>query len=592
MGATLSPVPGTAVVEGDDVRRPGQGRLPRVVRDHQALLIVLAAFAMSALVVPTWTNIPSNDDWVYSRSVELLVRGHQLRVLDLSVATLVFQIVWGGLFASVLGMSFVALRISTLVLVGLSAWALYGLCRELGVGHSASALGAATYLFNPLGFALSFTFMTDPHFTSLVVIATFLYVKGLRPGPHAARFMLAGSAAASCAFLVRQGGALVPAAVVLTLILTWRSRTGRQGLAMAARAVALPVATVIAYYLWLKYVNGIPALQENFLAVWKAAGWNGTKLQVRRLSFIGLMYIGFFTLPIALGALGRPARLLRVPSRLTWALLAGWVAVVVVGLVHWRYKTQFPYLPQFVSRRGVGPDDILLARPPILDRADQHVLTGLIAVAAIGTGVAVCRGLGRRAAPPVGVVLVLCVALAQALSVLPPSFVFINWYSEGYLTPGTDRYFLPLLPLSICLALWGLRDVRLALPVAWVGLGLMATISVAGTRDSLVFQRTIWDTAEGLVRSGVPPTQIDGGAPWDGYHLWEYSVAKQVPVQTPGVAWWLYVFAPASDSTYVVAGAPLDGYDLVRTVPYSSWLQTKPTELYLQHRRPPPLTAK
>ena len=275
-----------------------------------------------------------------------------------------------------------------------------------------------------------------------------------------------------------------------------------------------------------------------------------------------------------------------MPGWVAAVLAAAWSVVIVAGLYHWRHKTRFPYLPQFVSRRGLGPDDILLARPGILDRADQHVLTALIAVAAIGAGLAVCRGVARRPSATPGLVLVVCVAVTQAVAVLPGSFVFLNWYSEGYLTPGTDRYLLPLLPLFVCLTLAGLRDVRLSRPLAGAALALVAVISVAGTRDSLVFQRTIWETADATAGSGVPLWKIDGGAPWDGYHLWEYSVSNRIPVQTEGVAWWLYVFASASDSTYVVAGAPLDGYEVLKTIPYSSWLQTKPTNLYLQHKRP------
>ncbi|HEX2048375.1 MAG TPA: glycosyltransferase family 39 protein [Acidimicrobiales bacterium] len=587
---TVAPAQASSPRPRDDEARPRPylSVLLDSARRHRALLAVLGAFLLSTLVVPTSTNIPSNDDWVYARSVELLVREHRLEIIDLSVATLVFQVLWGGLFASLLGMSFVALRISTLVLVALASWALYGLCRELGVSKRRSALGAAVYLFNPLGFTMSFTFMTDPHFTALLVISTFLYVKGLHRRSSATGFVLAGSVAASCAFLVRQGGVLLPLAVVATLVLTRKARSLRQGAVMAMAAVAVPLATVVAYYLWLHNVNGVPAMQENFLGAWKAAGWSGTKMQVRRLGFIGLMYVGFFTLPVVAGALARPRQLLAVHGWGARALVAAWSVVVVGGLFHWRYRTRFPYLPQFVSRRGLGPDDILLARPAILDRADQHVLTALIAVAAIGAGFAVCRSLDQRPSAGPGLVLVVCVAVTQAAAVLPGSFVFINWYSEGYLTPGTDRYLLPLLPLVVCLVLAGLREVRLSRPLAAATLAVVAAVSVAGTRDSLVFQRTIWETAEATARSGVPRWKIDGGAPWDGYHLWEYSVTEQIPVQTEGVAWWLYVFAPASDSTYVVAGAPLDGYDVLRTIPYSSWLQTRPTNLYLQHKRPVP----
>ncbi len=112
------------------------------------------------------------------RSVEILVREGQLHILDLSVVTLLFQVAWGSLFASFLGLSFGVVRLSTFVMVLLGGLATYGLCRELQIARIPSALAAAAYLFNPLSFVLTYTFMSDPHFTALLVIATYGYVRG------------------------------------------------------------------------------------------------------------------------------------------------------------------------------------------------------------------------------------------------------------------------------------------------------------------------------------------------------------------------------------------------------------------------------
>ncbi len=62
----------------------------------------------------------------------------------------------------------------------------------------------AIYLFHPLAFGLTLTFMSDPQFVALSVIAAFLYVRSIRPNSPSPRIMLAASAVASMAFLVRQ----------------------------------------------------------------------------------------------------------------------------------------------------------------------------------------------------------------------------------------------------------------------------------------------------------------------------------------------------------------------------------------------------
>ncbi len=140
-------------------------RLARVVltvgRRHWAVTGTLALYALAALIVPTGASTLVSDDWIFVRSVETVVREGKLEILPISAPTAVFHVAWGALFATVFGFSFGAIRLSTVVLVGLSACAFYGLCRELGISLARSALGTAVYLFNPLLFVLGFSFMTD-----------------------------------------------------------------------------------------------------------------------------------------------------------------------------------------------------------------------------------------------------------------------------------------------------------------------------------------------------------------------------------------------------------------------------------------------
>ena len=140
----------------------------------------MACFALTPLLVPMLVPAAVGDDWVYARSVEILLREGRLHILDLSVVTLLFQIAWGSLFATLFGLSFGVLRLSTFVMTMLGGVACYGLCRELEIAPMPSALAAAAYVFNPLSFVLAYTFMSDPFFTALLVVATYGYVRGLR----------------------------------------------------------------------------------------------------------------------------------------------------------------------------------------------------------------------------------------------------------------------------------------------------------------------------------------------------------------------------------------------------------------------------
>ena len=48
----------------------------RFLRAHGPLLLTLAAFALSALVVPMLPSVATTDDWTYARSAQLLLTGH------------------------------------------------------------------------------------------------------------------------------------------------------------------------------------------------------------------------------------------------------------------------------------------------------------------------------------------------------------------------------------------------------------------------------------------------------------------------------------------------------------------------------------
>jgi hypothetical protein len=115
-------------------------------RAHWTVVTVLAVFASTALIVPVLAPVAISDDWVYARSVEILLDEGRVEILGPTVVPLIFQLFWGALFAAVLEPTFGALRLSTFVVVLFSGAALYGVCRELGVSESRSALGTAMYL--------------------------------------------------------------------------------------------------------------------------------------------------------------------------------------------------------------------------------------------------------------------------------------------------------------------------------------------------------------------------------------------------------------------------------------------------------------
>lgn len=543
------------------------------------LLGVFGVFIVSMAIIPTFANVPVGDDWVYTRSVEILMEEGRLEILDLSVVTLVFQILWGALF-SLFDVTFVTTRLSTITIVLISTGAFYALCRDLGISKQRSALGSAVYLFNPLTFSLAFTFMTDPQFTALMVIAMWFYVRGLRPEEVSPQTIVLASIAASLAFLVRQQGILIPFAVGLYLVSARRWRPDTGGFKMAGFVAGIPAVTLVLYYAWLLIFHGAPEQQGAFVDEMVAAGIDESRILVSRLIYIEAAYIGMFVLPIAVGAI--PALRHYRPTKNRWAIsiIGIWSTILISGALIFAGRGRYmPYIPQYAGAHGIGPTDLHGGRPWLLDGSIVKMLTPVFVVASALFIVFTIRRLfdctvaGRSSAS-----LLCMIGVWQAVGILPPSFHFRNWIIS------VDRYLLPLVPIVITLLLWSLRDTRLHLPTAWVLTALMAAFSIIGTRDFLTFQEATWEMGMSAVERSIPLTQLDAGASWDGYFLYDFSIEHDIQQRTPGGPWWTNLFGPATDSSYVVSTKVLPGYDVVLEEPYSAWLYTDQQTMYLLQR--------
>ena len=553
------------------------------------LLIPLALFAAAAFIVPTTTDIATTDDWGYTRSVEILLDEGTLTVFPVVAATAVGQILWGALFGSVFGMSLGMMRVSTVVMVALGGIALYAILRQLGVTRSRSALGMAVWLFNPLTIALAYSFMTDAHFVSVMLISIAFYVRGLRPGRESLRMVVVGSFFAGFAFLIRQQGALIPLAVGVYLLVTGRVWLRREAVARLLAVALLPALMFVGYYVWLRWFNDVPAVQEAFLDEVRAEGWEGTWLLVRRIPIYVLFYAGILLFPLLVAIApwrfrDRDVSLFRSP--LSYFVFGAWTAVVIGGLYFaGRRGHEMPFAPQFVGLGGLGPPDVLGSRQRLVERGGELTiwLTVVAALGAILLGLAICRKLFSESTPErAGFWLVAMVGFWQLVGVLPPSYHYIN---RGV---TLDRYLLPVIAILIIAALWALRDIDLFQPIAWLALAVVAVFSIAGARDYLVFMDAIWDMAEYANENGVDNDRLDAGSGWDGYHLYTVMLDENITkARSPrGSPWWVYFYAKPTDSSYVVTTdtAAVRGYVRVATREYDQWLEDDPVHVYLMRQ--------
>ena len=569
---------------------PAAPRLLAWLRKSWPLLAVLLGFAVAAVIVPTLTQVSTTDDWAYSRSAQILVEEGRLVIFPVVAATAVFPVLWNALFGFLFEPTLGVFRLATVVITALGGVALSALLGELGVTRGRAALGVAAHLANPLTFILAFTVMTDAHFVTMLLFASYLFARAVRPGAIDGRWLVAGSLAAGLAFLSRQQGALIVPAVVLFLLLARRLRFDRASLRLLLQLIAPSALIIAGYYLWLRSSGVPPQVQSAFLREALEAGWSGTWWLLRHLTFVELMYLGFFTLPIMAAALPATRRLFREQRGVGLLVAWLWSLVAITGVaLMWQQGALMPYISQFFGSGGLGSPDVIGSRPKLIGPDVRGALTVVCLVATLLLGLCAGRGINRALAErteravsrETGVAgLLVCIFLGQVAGVLPPSYHYIGW------TAGSlDRYLLPLVPLGIALALWWLRGIAIVPPLGWLVVAGMLAFSVAGTRDYLVYLQAVWRMADVAVARGVPLDRLDAGAGWDGYHLYEEGAARKVRSRTPkGGPWWVYFYGPATDSAYVVSRTTRPGYRAVARQEYDSWLQRKPATVYLLRR--------
>lgn len=570
-------------------RRDQASSVVRAVVWNWPILVVLAAFAASAVIVPTMTDIATTDDWGYSVSVGMLVEEGTLKVFEVVAATAVGQVLWGSLFALVFGMSLGVMRLSTVVMVALGGVALFAILRMLGVSRSRSVLGMGVWLFNPLTFSLAFSFMTDAHFASVMLMSLAFYIKGLRPGEENLKIVLIGSFLAGFAFLIRQQGALIPFSVGLYLLLTGKVWFRWAAVKRILAVALIPAFMLVGYYVWLQWFNDVPHVQQDFLADIERKGWEGTWLLIRRIPVYVLFYAGLLLLPVILAIAPRwraepKGALFRSP--ITFYAFGTWAIVVVAGLYFaGRRQHEMPFAPQFVGLGGFGPPDVIGSRQRLVERGTEFTiaLTIVAAIGAIVIGLLICRQLiSERSPERAGFWLVAMVGVWQFVGVFPPSYHYTN---RGV---TLDRYLLPVIAVLIIATMWSLRDVRLFQPIAWLALAGVAVFSTAAERDYLVFMDAIWDMAEYANENGVENDRLDAGSGWDGYHLYRVMVDENVTkARSPaGSPWWVYFYAKPTDSSYIVSTKPdaRNGYVQVEEREYDQWLEDEPVHVYLLKR--------
>ena len=534
-------------------------------------------------------DFPLNDDWVYGLVVRNILKTGHFQFISPASTNLITQAYWGALFCIPSGFSFIALRLSTLVIAGLGVASLYGVIREIGSSKTTATLASLLLIFNPMYFGLSHTFMTDAPFTATIIICFYCYTIALKRD-STLHYLLALFFALA-ALGIRQYALLFIGAFGIGYIvkkgLHWRP------VCEALGVTGLGVALQWTFQQWLVTSGQFNASADPVLNGYM----KGIQmlLQPERLNLLltMLIYLGLFTLPALMiyqkVFLAKQRKAGKPNFELVTTIAAALTAVVIA-------PNRLPRLGNILIPTGLGPmtlrDTFLLG----LNYPNQSNFN-----IAMWAFFAICGSIG---------LVFLLVLFSQAISVvfknlkrslnqdayankattpLPANGIKFahndSWLLTTLLTSilgyilllqlgqPFDRYLLPLYPFTLILVSLFIGEKSDLDLVGWPGkalilflITLFAYFSIASTHDYLAWNRARWQALNDLTSvQKISPKLIDGGYEFNGWLLADRKY-KQKPNKS---YWWV------NEDDYVISSGPIQGYEEIARYPFQRWLMVE-----------------
>lgn len=519
-------------------------------------------WAVAALLVNPFGDFPLNDDFSFGRSVYNITELGVLRFDDWLSMTLITQVFWGGFFCKTFGFSFTVLRFSTLVIGGLGMMALFFSIRQLTAVKWLAFLSTLVFVFNPLFFSLSFTFMSDVPFISLISISVLFYLKFFKT--EQLKWLVLASILAISAMFVRQLGMLLPMAFAITWLL--RKKWSLRQLVVGLLPLIVSIFLYAIYMRWFEITQGIPETFGTFPKLFKRLTddnfWEVCSFRIGLL----LLYAGLLLLPFHLIIFKKPKELRIIYHSIGWCAVSTWLM--------WQGFEKFPY-GNILYNFGLGPKTL----------KDGYFFINVQPVLSIGAvrAIAVIGMIGGN---------LLIVNLVSKISTIKQEGPLVQVSSlfagiciliySGFLMLDVhffDRYFIPLFLFAMLLLLPSdqSRKVKSGLKVFASGLLIiMVLFSISATHDHLSWNRARWRALDHLMQTmKILPNQIDGGFEFNGW----YRPVKEINQGAFESWWWV------DEEDYLVTFGDMGGFDKVEAFPYPTYLPPSIDSVYILKKK-------
>lgn len=179
-----------------------------------------------AIISPFKDVFYAGDEWSYAWAVKNLIETRTFVISDYQAAPALTQILWASFFVKIFGWTLSIVNISSIVLAFFGGLFFFHTLALLGFRYQTALTATVIVTVSPLYLGLSLSFMTDSIFTSLLLMASYFYVRAILK--KSVIFSIFGGLFCAAAFLNRQIGIVLLIAYILALIFWFLSSAASQ----------------------------------------------------------------------------------------------------------------------------------------------------------------------------------------------------------------------------------------------------------------------------------------------------------------------------------------------------------------------------
>lgn len=505
------------------------------------LVLVVVSYILIFLIPPM--DFPLSDDYAYYSEVKTFLEEGRIAMHRSATATSIVQVLIGSAASTILGLSHKTLMLTTMLISVIPIVFTY-IWLRLWSGRLVSFLGSILFLLNPTYYYHSHTFMTDIYaLTFMVPSLYFLYV-GVRRRDD--RFLAAGIALSLAGFWVRQYSILLVGGSILWYI--YRILVDRKNEFTLKRILMLIVIPAINMLVWWMLFPILHDLEHKCVYVLGIGGW------VPKNMLQALLFTGYFIFLMGIAYLLRAKDVMENFRGLNKYVRAFLVLVFAVLILFMVLRTLYglgnlwvpamPFAYATANPNGIGPAPIAGSKPNLFPIWLWWPICILSVIAAFGISVSALRKLNDR---------MLILLLAFIFSFIVPQTFYGNFF---------DRYYMLIIPMVLPIVFSSIKSRRILISCLLVSAAVSGFWSYYGVYDHFSWNSARWEGINYLLSMGVQDWEIDGGME---YNARFFQGCQNIDVKP--VRW--YGWAYSISDRYVVSLSPLDGYDVMKEIPYT-----------------------